>query len=216
MTFLKSTIAMTTSEYELRVQKQQMRHAAYAVRDAQPDKDRVSGLAIARFVQLPEYQRAGTVMWYLHIRSELRTRQALPAALDSGKRIVIPYCTVDEQGDKQLGLWWLESLDELTAGTWNILEPPRERWGEPGKEVDPLALDMVMVPGVAFGRNGARLGNGQGYYDRLLRRVRPDCSRVAVCYECQVFDDLIVAPHDVLIDKVVTEQAIYQRPLPAP
>jgi 5-formyltetrahydrofolate cyclo-ligase len=54
------------------------------------------------------------------------------------------------------------------------------------------------------------MGNGQGYYDRLLRQVRPDCPLVAVCYESQLFDDLIVAPHDVFMDKVVTELAVYQ------
>ena len=75
------------------------------------------------------------MLWYLDCRSELRTRQALPAALASGKRIVVPYCTVDEAGANKLGLWRLKSMDELIVGKWKILEPPRERWGEPGKEI---------------------------------------------------------------------------------
>lgn len=201
---------MTANDLELKERKQQMRRAAYDARNAQPDKDRLSELAIARFAALPEYQHAQTAMWYLDCRSELRTRHALPAALASGKRIVVPYCTVDEQGQNKLGLWWLESMDELIVGKWKILEPPRERWGEPGKEIDPRDLDIVMVPGVGFSRQGARMGNGQGYYDRLLQQVRPDCPLVAVCYESQLFDDLIVAPHDVFMDKVITEQAVYQ------
>ncbi|TVS10696.1 MAG: 5-formyltetrahydrofolate cyclo-ligase [Planctomycetaceae bacterium] len=201
---------MTANDLELIERKQQMRRAAYDARNAQQDKDRLSELAIARFVALPEYQRAQTAMWYLDCRSELRTRHALPAALASGKRIVVPYCTVDDQGQNKLGLWWLETMDELIVGKWQILEPPRERWGEPGKEVDPCDLDIVMVPGVGFSRQGARMGNGQGYYDRLLQQVRPDCPLVAVCYESQLFDDLIVAPHDVFMDKVITEQTVYQ------
>jgi 5-formyltetrahydrofolate cyclo-ligase len=201
---------MTAGELELRERKQQMRRAAYDARNAQADKDRLSELTIASFVELPEYERAVTAMWYLDCRSELRTKHALPAALASGKRIVIPYCTVDELGQNKLGLWWTESLDELIPGTWKILEPPRERWGEPGKEVDPRELDIVMVPGVGFSRDGARMGNGQGYYDRLLQQVRADCPLIAVCYESQLFDDLIVAPHDVFMDKVVTEKTVYQ------
>ncbi len=196
---------MSHNESETMERKQQMRRAAYDARNAQPDKDRLSELAIARFVDLPEYQQARTAMWYLDCRSELRTRHALPAALAGGKRIVVPYCTVDERGENKLGLWRLETLDELIVGKWKILEPPRERWGEPGKEVDPRELDIVMVPGVAFSRQGARMGNGQGYYDRLLQQVRPDCPLVAVCYESQLFDDLIVAAHDVFMDKVITE-----------
>lgn len=201
---------MTANDLELIERKQQMRRAAYDARNAQQDKDRLSELAIARFVALPEYQLAQTAMWYLDCRSELRTRHALPAALANGKRIVVPYCTVDDQGQNKLGLWWLETMDELIVGKWKILEPPRERWGEPGKEVDPRDLDIVMVPGVGFSRQGARMGNGQGYYDRLLQQVRPDCPLVAVCYESQLFDDLIVAPHDVFMDKVITEQTVYQ------
>jgi 5-formyltetrahydrofolate cyclo-ligase len=186
-----------------------MRRAAYDARNGQPNKDRVSEIAINTLLQLPEYQTAQTVLWYLDCRSELRTRHALPEALASERRIIVPYCTVDEAGANKLGLWWLQSMDELIIGKWKILEPPRERWGEPGKELQSEDLDLVVVPGVAFSRTGGRMGNGQGYYDRLLDRVRPGCQLIGLCYECQLFDDLIVGPHDVFMDKVVTEQAVY-------
>jgi 5-formyltetrahydrofolate cyclo-ligase len=129
--------------------------------------------------------------------------------LASAKQIVVPYCTVDEAGSNKLGLWWLQSMEELVIGKWKILEPPRDRWGTTGKEVPPDRLDLVIVPGVAFSRQGGRMGNGQGYYDRLLQHVRSDCGLVGVCYECQLFDDLVVGPHDVFMDKVVTERAVY-------
>ena len=189
--------------------KAAMRRAAYDARNAQDDKDRVSQLAVEKLVQLPEYAAAQTVLWYLDCRSELRTRHMLPAALASGKRIIVPYCTVDETGANKLGLWWLQSMDELIIGKWKILEPPRERWGEPGKELEPEEMDLVIVPGVGFSREGGRMGNGQGYYDRLLARVRPDCPLIGLGYECQLFDDLVVGPHDVFMDKVVTERAVY-------
>jgi 5-formyltetrahydrofolate cyclo-ligase len=187
-----------------------LRRRAYDARNAQEDKDRVSAVAVAALVELAEYKSAQTVMWYLDCRSELRTRQAIPAALKSGKRIIIPYCTVDEAGANKLGLWRLERMDELVVGKWNILEAPRERWGEPGKEFQPEELDLVIVPGVAFSREGGRMGNGQGYYDRLLQRVRPECALIGLCYESQLFDDLIVDVHDVFMDNVVTERAVYQ------
>lgn len=203
---------MSATPTELMDAKAQMRRAAYDARNAQEDKNTVSEAAVARLLQLPEYQAAKTVLWYIDCRSELRTKHALPAALTSGKRIVVPYCTVDEAGANKLGLWLLESMDEMIVGKWKILEPPRERWGEPGKEIPPEQLDLVIVPGVGFSRNGGRMGNGQGYYDRLLERVRPDCLLIGLCYECQLFDNLIVSPHDVFMDKVVTEQAVYTGP----
>lgn len=203
------TVAGTFSGRELAEQKNVLRRQAYDARNAQENKDEVSRLAIERFLQLPEYQAAQTVMWYIDCRSELRTRQHLPEAIQSGKRIVVPYCTTDARGHNKLGLWLLEDMNELVLGKWKILEPPQERWEEPGKVVLPKELDMVMVPGVGFDRQGARMGNGQGYYDRLLQQVRPDCSLVAVCYECQLFDRLVIGPYDVPMHKIVTEAAVY-------
>jgi 5-formyltetrahydrofolate cyclo-ligase len=195
---------------ELMERKSVLRRTAYDARNAQEDKDRLSDLAVARLIELSEYRACRTPMWYLDCRSELRTRHALPVALASGKRIVVPYCTVDEQGANKLGLWWLQSMDELIVGKWKILEPPRERWGEPGKEIPPEELDLVIVPGVGFSRSGGRMGNGQGYYDRLLANVRPECPLIGLCYESQLFDDLIVGPHDVFMDRIVTECAVYE------
>ena len=187
-----------------------LRRAAYDARAAQKNKDKVSQAAVATLLSLPEYERAQTILWYIDCRSELRTKQALPAAIASGKRIVVPYCTTDEAGANKLGLWWLQSMEELIVGKWNILEPPHDRWGEAGKEIRPDELDLVIVPGVGFNRVGGRMGNGQGYYDRLLPLVRMNCPLVALCYESQLFDNLIVSEHDVFMDKVVTEAAVYE------
>ncbi len=201
---------MSTPLTEAIDSKNSMRRAAYDARNAQPDKDHVSQLAVASLMQLPDYQAAQTVLWYLDCRSELRTRHALPAALAGGKQVVVPYCTVNERGENKLGLWWLKALDELVIGKWKILEPPRERWSEPEREIQPGQIDLVVVPGVAFGHDGARMGNGQGYYDRLLESVRPNCPLIGLCYECQLFERLIVDAHDVFMDKVVTERAVYE------
>ena len=195
---------------DLLEQKNLLRRQAYDARNAQENKDAVSELATATLVSLPEYERAETVMWYIDCRSELRTQHALPAAIASGKRIVVPYCTTDEAGENKLGLWLLESFDELVVGKWKILEPPRDRWGEAGKEVAPSELDLVVVPGVGFDRNGARMGNGQGYYDRLLETVRADCGLIALCYESQLIDGIVMGEHDVYMDKVITESAVYE------
>jgi 5-formyltetrahydrofolate cyclo-ligase len=187
-----------------------MRRAAYDARNAQADKDRISQTAVDSLMRLPEYQRSEAPLWYLDCRSELRTRHALPAALASGKRIVVPYCTVDQRGHNKLGLWRLETIDELVVGKWKILEPPRDRWEDPARKVLPADVDFVIVPGVAFSRQGARMGNGQGYYDRLLETVRRDCPLVAPCYESQLLDEIAMGPHDVYMDKVVTEERVYE------
>ena len=55
-------------------------------------------LAVATMMTLPEYQAAKTALWYIDCRSELRTRHAIPTALESDKKIVVPYCTLDDFG----------------------------------------------------------------------------------------------------------------------
>ncbi|MGY6276542.1 5-formyltetrahydrofolate cyclo-ligase [Methylomonas sp. MgM2] len=189
--------------------KQQQRRLAYAARDAQPDKNAVSASICQRFIGQPWYRSAQTVLWYVHCRSEVRTLPSLIQQLATHKRIVVPYCTVDDNGERCLGLWHLQDIAELRPGMWNILEPPRERWPEPERQVNPQQLDVVMVPGVAFDGKGGRLGNGAGYFDRLLRRVRPDTVLAGVCYQSQILPLVPMESHDVHMDVVITEQAIY-------
>jgi 5-formyltetrahydrofolate cyclo-ligase len=75
--------------------------------------------------------------------------------------------------------------------------------------IAPQELDLVMVPGTAFDPQGGRMGQGKGYYDRLLENVRLDAKLVALAYECQIFPEIPVAPHDVFMDYVLTESQMY-------
>lgn len=189
--------------------KQQQRRLAYAARNAQPDKDIVSAGICRRIISQPWYTEADTILWYLHCRSEVRTLPAVVAQLAGGKRIAVPYCTLDERGTKCLGLWHLQFIDELQPGMWNILEPPKQRWREADKRISPAELDAVIVPGVAFDSQGGRLGNGAGYYDRLLSQVRPDTVLAGIGYESQLLDRVNMHGHDVYMNLVATELKLY-------
>jgi len=189
--------------------KNQQRRKAYDTRDRQIDKDEVSRIICEQFIAHADYQQAKTVLWYIHCRSEVRTQAALLSELAAGKQVVIPYCTKDRQGHNKLGLWRLEDFAELVPGMWGILEPPKQRWGEAGKEVAPEQLDCIMVPGVAFDRFGGRLGNGAGYYDRLLKSVRADAVLIGVCFESQLLEQVVMDAHDVAMDRIMTEKTIY-------
>jgi 5-formyltetrahydrofolate cyclo-ligase len=78
----------------------------------------------------------------------------------------------------------------------------------PEEQPDPAAVDVVIVPGVAFTPDGARLGQGGGWYDRFLAGVRPDCTSIGVGFDAQVVDMLPTEPHDVALDGVVTESGV--------
>ena len=168
------------------------------------DKEILSERIVNSFIALPEYAQAGTVMFYVDVRTEVRTRQSLPAALEHGKRIVVPYCV-----DGELELFLLENMEELAIGMYKILEPKAELRELPEKRVAVEELDLVMVPGVAFDRRGARMGHGMGYYDKLLEHARPDAPLVALAFECQLFPEIPTQAHDIFMDKIVTEKTIY-------
>lgn len=185
--------------------KKTIREESHARRNAQENKDELSKQIVAQFMSLPEYAKAKTVLFYVDVRSEVRTRHSLEDALKSGKTIAIPWCTEAVE----LALFRLESMDELAVGMYKILEPKPELRMLPEKQIDPKAVDLVMVPGVAFDRHCARMGHGKGYYDKLLENVRPDTPLVALAFECQFFPEIPVAPHDVFMNKIITEKAIY-------
>ncbi len=189
---------------QLRARKTEIREQAHANRKAQLDKEPLSKKIVERFMGLPEYAAAGTVMFYVDVRTEVRTRHSLPGALGHGKRIVVPYCV-----DGELELFLLENMDELSIGMYKILEPKTELRNAPGKRIDVKDLDLVMVPGVAFDRRGARMGHGMGYYDKLLEHARADAPLVALAFECQLFPEIPVGDHDIFMDKIITEKEIY-------
>jgi 5-formyltetrahydrofolate cyclo-ligase len=185
--------------------KKRIREQAHENRRNQERKDELSHAICETFLTLPEYERARTVMFYVDVRTEVRTRDDLANALTHGKTIVVPWCNAEGE----LELFRLESMEDLALGMYRILEPRSELRALPERQVDVAAIDLVMVPGVAFTREGARMGHGKGYYDKLLEHARPDAPLVALAFECQLFPEIPTQPHDVFMDKIITEAAIY-------
>ena len=199
-----SDIRMTT-ETSIRERKDALRKQAHANRNAQENKDDISRRIVGAFMSLPEYATAEIVLFYIDVRSEVRTRHDLALALESGKTIVIPWCNLDGE----LELFRLDSMDELEVGMYKILEPRTELRSLAEKQVSVETLDLIMVPGVGFDRRGGRMGHGKGYYDKLLQHARSNTPLIALAFECQVFDEVPVADHDIYMDKLITEDHIY-------
>lgn len=186
--------------------KKVIRDQAHENRRNQEQKAELSRAICEKFVALPQYAAARTVMFYVDVRTEVRTRDYLATALSHGKRIVVPWCNASGE----LELFWLKSMDDLAIGMYKILEPKPELRLLPDRQVPVAELDLIMVPGVAFTRDGARMGHGKGYYDKLLEHARPDAPLVALAFECQLFPEIPTQEHDVFMDKIITEAAVYE------
>ena len=194
-----------TQTSDLTAYKNEIRKLAHANRREQSNKDTLSSQIVDRFMGLPQYESAETVMFYVDVRSEVRTRNKLETALGHGKRIVVPYCV-----DGELELFLLEDMSELEIGMYKILEPRDELRSVAEKQVPVAEIDLIMVPGVAFDYEGGRTGHGKGYYDKCLELARPDTALVAIAFECQMFPEIPMAAHDIYMDNVITEDRIYK------
>jgi 5-formyltetrahydrofolate cyclo-ligase len=186
---------------ELHAAKVELRRRIASARDAMAPAARAAGAAaaLARLVTLPEWRRARTLAATASFGSELDTDPLLAAALGAGKHLALP--RIDAR-TRTLELFYVEDpATQLAAGRWNIREPIPERC----RRADLAAIDLVIVPGVAFDRRGGRLGYGGGYYDRLLPGMRSGAPRVALAFSAQVVDAVPMGPRDLRVDVVVTE-----------
>lgn len=138
-----------------------------------------------------QYRNAGTIYGYLPYNQEVRTVPILEQALRDGKQVAVPKVFGDT-----MRFILLPDLSRVAAGYAGIPEPVDD-----GPEAaDPHAL--VLMPGLAFDREGHRIGYGGGFYDRFLAE-EPEHPTVALCYSFQLFPHLDVEAFDVPVDLVL-------------
>jgi 5-formyltetrahydrofolate cyclo-ligase len=186
--------------------KRTLRDTAMRRRHQQPDKDRLSRTIVSALVDLPEFRQAERPVLYVDVRDEVLTWPLITTRLASGSPVILPFC---QDGDLQLCR--IDQWTQLAPGAYGILEPIASIRLAGDRHTAAADIDLIVVPGVAFDRRGHRLGHGFGYYDRLLARVSDSTSLVGLAYDCQLFDNVPHEPHDVAVDVIVTESAVYRR-----
>ncbi len=94
-------------------------------------------------------------------------------------------------------------LEDLVQSPWNpwVREPAPEA----SQIIAPDEIDLMLVPGLAFTRDGWRLGRGGGFYDRFLSQLTKRTVRIGVCFDLQIVETLPVEAHDERLDGVVSE-----------
>lgn len=141
---------------------------------------------------------AKTVMTYVSFGSEIMTHDFIVSLLHSGKTAVTPVCGNGRQLIPALTEKFPEGFKENAYG---ILEIPKLE----AAAVDPAAIDVVIVPCVAFSSTGYRLGYGGGYYDRFLPKLRDGAVTIGVVMDELLYEDIPVDTHDVKTEIVVTQ-----------
>jgi 5-formyltetrahydrofolate cyclo-ligase len=175
--------------------KAALRARMRAMRASSADADK-SLLAVRRILALPEYADADVILAYHAVGGEVETAELIRHARADGKTVCLP--AIIGRGEMEA-----RRADRLVPGPYGIPAPE-------GPAFPPEAIDLIVVPGLAFDRACHRLGQGGGYYDRYLPRARGYAAGLA--FEWQMVDRLPLEAHDVMVDCVATEKALYFRP----
>jgi 5-formyltetrahydrofolate cyclo-ligase len=148
-------------------------------------------------MEAPEIRRAATVAAYVSVSSEPGTGPLLDRLREAGKRVILPLLLPDNDLD------WAayDGPRDLHTARRGLLEP-----AGPALGLDALATaDAVLVPGLAVGRDGTRLGRGGGSYDRALARVPTGTFVCALLNSEEVLETVPQDTHDRPVSAVATE-----------
>lgn len=162
-----------------------------------------SAAIAARVLALPELCVARTVALYQALPSEPATAGLWHALAARGLRTVFPRI---EKGTRVLVFGAADGEADLVRGPLGIRQPA------PGRDVALDAIDVFVVPGVAFDLGGWRLGYGGGYYDTTLARARADAPRIGLCFDEELLERLPHEAHDAPVDVVVTDERTIRSP----
>ncbi len=188
--------------------KQSVRKSITAQREQlSPDtRATFSATITKRLLKLPEYQQADAVLGYMNIGAEFASEIWVHHALADGKKLALPRVN---RHTNQLDLYWVDDLEnQLAPGLWGIREPLVERC----ERVATLnEVEFALLPGVAFTRDGARLGYGGGFYDKLLAPLgeqhgTPRPALVAAAFALQIVEQIPQEDTDIKVAWIVTEQ----------
>lgn len=152
---------------------------------------RLSETVLNRLKSTDYYKNAKVVVCYYSLDDELATQGfCLSAAKE--KTLLLPRVVGND-----LSLHPFRNEGDLQVGAYGIKEPVTE------EIADYSAVDLVIVPGMAFDDEGNRLGRGRGYYDRLFAsKLRPEVVKIGVCFPFQMVERVPCAPFDVRMNAV--------------
>lgn len=137
------------------------------------------------------YRQAKTIYGYLPYNQEVRTVPMLERALRDGKRVAVPKVYGND-----MKFIYIQDLTQVASGYAGIPEPIAD-----GPVADDLTA-LVLMPGLAFDKDGHRIGYGGGFYDRFLAS-EPDHPTLALCYAFQMLPKLETEEFDIPVDCVL-------------
>lgn len=159
---------------------------------------RKSNLIKKKLFSSKVYKKAKTILFYASFDGEVDTKGMLKQALKAGKRVALPVMV--EAKKSIIPSLVFDLHKELGIGPYGITQPRKDYL----RPVDLSDIDLVVVPAVAFDKQGNRLGRGKGYYDRFLKNLPQTTPTIGLAFDFQVAEKLpFVMPFDVAVKCVI-------------
>lgn len=186
---------------EIKQTKKEIREQYRRIREALPPEKRKSAdeMIAKRLFDCAFYQNARFIYCYASLNDEAGTNMIIEEALRNGKRVALPRV----RGKRRMEFCFIKSPADLKPGFMGIKEPGP--WCP--KAPAPFKDSVVVMPGIAFDRNGTRAGYGGGYYDTYLEG-HAECIKAALAYSVQIAPEIPAAPADIKVDMIVTEKEL--------
>lgn len=146
------------------------------------------------------YKDAEVIMTFISFGDEVNTHDFIKKSLSDGKKIVVP---ITFPKTREIKASEIHGFDELEIGYHNILTPKNEFI----RFINPEDIDLAIIPGVAFDRDGYRVGYGGGYYDRFLSKY-PNIKKLGIAFDLQLIDKVPKEDFDIPVEYLLTEKEL--------
>ncbi|AQU79176.1 5-formyltetrahydrofolate cyclo-ligase [Planococcus faecalis] len=158
-----------------------------------------SAIIVDRLLEDPAFLAAQTIGITISAFPEVATWDLIEKCWGRGKRVVVPKC---HRVSRTLDFHAIEHKNQLEVVYMNLQEPIVSKT----LYIEPKDIDLLIVPGVVFSKEGFRIGFGGGYYDRFLASFSGATRSLA--FDCQVAESIPVEPHDLPVQRIFTESKI--------
>ena len=162
-----------------------------------------SKLIRSHLFSLPEYRNSSLIMFYVSIGGEVYTYDMIREALGENKEIAVPLIL---KSQNIMLPCRISDFTDLEPGSFGILQSVKEKI----QNIPLSSIDLIIVPGMAFDRNGNRLGRGKGFYDRFLYLIGSEITKIALAFSFQIVEQVPINKNDIFMDKIVTEEGIIE------
>ena len=178
------------------MEKKAIRNEILAIREAlsKEEVQKKSQIICEQLMKMSCFEYAKWIYGYMPIRNEVNICPFLEYLMKKGKKIALPRVNGDS-----MEFYQITSFEDLEEGSFHIPEPKKEC---PKAE----AGGFILIPGVAFDREGGRIGYGKGYYDKYFSSHNQALIKIGIAYTIQLIEIVPTTPTDVKLDGLVYDE----------